>query len=80
MVSTGLRQPTLNLPGVTKHRSHVVRDATTGELFCSIYFHHPFAEVAIERLQPQENNIDIDADTGQIRTDIEILRKMCHNT
>ena len=35
-------------------------------------------EAAIERLQTQENNYDIEADTGRISTGVEILLKMSH--
>jgi len=34
----------------------------------------------IERLEAQENNCDIDEDTGHISTGVEIVLQMSHNT
>jgi len=37
-------------------------------------------EFAKERLQQQENDRDIEANNGQMSTDVEILLKMSHKT
>jgi hypothetical protein len=34
----------------------------------------------IERLEAQENNCDIESDTGQMSTGVEIVLQMSHNT
>ena len=69
-----------DLLGVTKRRTHVGRDVPTGELFRPIYYNHSSMEAAIERIQTQEKNYDIEADIGRISIGVEILIKMSHKT
>ena len=68
-----------DLQGVIKRHTHVGRGVPIGEFFRPIYFNHSSLEVTIKLLQTQENNCDINADTGQISTCVEILRTMSHN-
>ncbi len=75
---TGLRHLNQVLHVVIKYRTYLERDAPAGELFQPIYFNHSSMEVTIKLLQTQENNCDIDADTGQISTCVEILLTMTH--
>jgi hypothetical protein len=41
---------------------------------------HTNTQLWIERIEAQENNCDIEADTGQMSTGVEILLTMSHNT
>jgi hypothetical protein len=78
MVSTVPRRHIHDHQGVSKRHIHVGWDAPAGELFRPIYFNNTSMEATIDLLQTQENNCDLDADTGHISIGVKILHTMSH--